>query len=76
MSFCNISMVRTKMVKCKYANRKPRHDVLFDIITMIALSLTIYKIFGNQIKLQKFNLEKEGHGQEEKWNLHHSTVYW
>ena len=66
MSFCNISMVRTKRVKCKYSNRKPRHDFLFDIITMFALSLTIYKIFTNQIKLHKFNLDKEEDSQAEK----------
>ena len=40
---------------------------------MSALSLTIYKIFANQIKFQKFDLENESQCQEgEKRDLRHS----
>ena len=42
-------------------------------MVMFALSLTIYKIFANLIKFQKFNLENYGHSQAEKWDLRHST---
>ena len=32
-------------------------------VVMFALSITIYDIFANQIKRQKFDLENDGQGQ-------------
>ena len=39
---------------------------------MFVGSVTIYDIYANQIKCQKFDLENEGHGQGgEKGDLRH-----
>ena len=41
---------------------------------MFSLSITVYEIFADLIKCQKFDLENEEQDQEgEKRNLHHST---
>ena len=40
----------------------------------IVMSFTVYEIFANQIKCQKFDLENEDQGQgEEKPGLRHSA---
>ena len=45
------------------------------ILTVMCVPfVTIFEIFANQIKFQKFDLENEGEGQEvEKPDLCHST---
>ena len=56
-------MGQGQMSKCQ---SKPQYDFLFDDrqIVIIMLSLTIYKIFANEIKWKKCNLENKGQGDE------------
>ena len=47
-----------------YANRKPVYDYVFGENCNVPLFVTVYEIFTNQIKCQKFDLENEGQCQK------------